>query len=93
LLFVILDRLSLQAIHLDNWSEIPRPPLPAAVKNEAQQAAAMGYGTGNLLVRQRTWTINASCRRHAFRRRAGGTPSGVSRRHASWHDPEARFLA
>jgi hypothetical protein len=27
LLFVILDRLSLQAIHLDKWSEIPRPPL------------------------------------------------------------------
>jgi hypothetical protein len=26
-LFVILDRLSLQAIHLNNWSEIPRPPL------------------------------------------------------------------
>jgi hypothetical protein len=27
LLFVILDRLSLQAIHFDKWSEIPRPPL------------------------------------------------------------------
>jgi hypothetical protein len=26
-LFVILGRLSLQAIHLNNWSEIPRPPL------------------------------------------------------------------
>jgi hypothetical protein len=26
-LFVILGRLSLQAIHLDKWSEIPRPPL------------------------------------------------------------------
>jgi hypothetical protein len=30
-LFVILDRLSLQAIHLNNWSEIPRPPLTALV--------------------------------------------------------------
>ena len=28
-LFVILDRLSLQAIHLNKWSEIPRPPLRA----------------------------------------------------------------
>jgi hypothetical protein len=26
-IFVILDRLSLQAIHFDKWSEIPRPPL------------------------------------------------------------------
>jgi hypothetical protein len=26
-LFVILDRLSLQAIHVNNSSEIPRPPL------------------------------------------------------------------
>ena len=25
--FFILDRLSLQSIHLNNWSEIPRPPL------------------------------------------------------------------
>jgi hypothetical protein len=26
-LFAISDQLSLQAIHLNNWSEIPRPPL------------------------------------------------------------------
>ena len=30
-LFVILDRLSHQSIHLNNWSEIPRPPLNAPV--------------------------------------------------------------
>ena len=30
-----------------------------AVKSEAQQAAAMGYRTRDLLVRQRTQTINA----------------------------------
>jgi hypothetical protein len=32
-LFVILDRVSRQAIHLNNWSEIPRPPLPLATEN------------------------------------------------------------
>lgn len=32
-----------------------------AVKSEAQQAAAMAYRTRDLLVRQRTQTINASC--------------------------------
>jgi hypothetical protein len=30
-LFVVLDRLSLQAIHLNKWSEIPRPPLRCLV--------------------------------------------------------------
>jgi hypothetical protein len=34
-LFVILDRLSLQAIHLNKWSEIPRPPLNHARRLKA----------------------------------------------------------
>jgi hypothetical protein len=39
-LFFILDRLSHQSIHLNNWSEIPRPPLSdtlmeAVVKRDA----------------------------------------------------------
>jgi hypothetical protein len=45
-LVVILDRLSLQAIHLNNWSEIPRPPLalrlrfgPAGLGRSACQSA------------------------------------------------------
>jgi transposase len=76
-------------------AEAASPPTTrfAAVKSEAQQAAAMGYGTGDLLVRQRTRTINASCQRHACRRRAGGTPAGVSRRHAFWREPEVYLPA
>jgi hypothetical protein len=34
-LFVILDRLSHQAIHLGNWSEIPRPPLDAETETSS----------------------------------------------------------
>jgi hypothetical protein len=43
-LFVILDRLSLQAIHLDKWSEIPRPPRssPALRAAPAPMAIVMG---------------------------------------------------
>lgn len=37
-----------------------------AIKTEAQQARAMLSRTRDLLVRQRTQTINASCQRHAF---------------------------
>jgi hypothetical protein len=32
-LFVILDRLSHQSIHLNNWSEVPRPPLFAELNH------------------------------------------------------------
>jgi len=48
-----------------------------AVKTEEQQGAAMVCRTRDLLVRQRTQTIDASCRRHA----CGVTGSSCRARH------------
>jgi hypothetical protein len=39
-LFVILDRLSLQAIHFNKWSEIPRPPLLEPVRGHPKPLRA-----------------------------------------------------
>jgi transposase len=49
------------------------------VKSEATQGAAMVFRMRELLIRQRTQAINASCRKHA----SGVTPGLVPRQHST----------
>jgi transposase len=55
------------------------------VKREETQGAAMVFRVRELLIRQRTQAINASCRKHAFgvTRRAESTPLNKSVMHNS----------
>jgi hypothetical protein len=44
--FFILDRLSHHAIHLNDWSEIPRPPLPKTQRPLRPRAEVAKEATG-----------------------------------------------